>query len=140
MTRPVSALLPNADWPLTQPFWSATARHELRFPRCLNCGQHQWYPRVLCRVCRSADFSWDLVDPQGAVYTYTVVRRPMVKGSEGSVPFAVLQLNFDEAPGVTFVTNLADESQCDRLAIGARVGLTFHQVDDRLHMPFAVLA
>lgn len=139
MTRPVSALLPNIEWTLTQPFWAAAARHELRFPRCANCGQHQWYPRVLCRVCRSADFSWELVAPQGTVYTYTVVRRPMVKGSEGAVPFAVLQVNFDEAPGVTFVTNLADESQRDRLTIGAPVELAFQRVDNQLHMPFAVL-
>jgi hypothetical protein len=139
MTRPVSSLLPDPKWSVTRPFFEATAKEELRFPRCSNCGQFQWYPRILCRVCRSPEFTWERISPRGSVYTYTIVRRPMVRGAEGSVPFAVVQLRFDEAEGVILITNLADDDQLDRLAIDAPTSLVFHQVTQDVSLPYAVI-
>ena len=137
--QPVSTLVPDVTWAATAPFWEGTADGDLRFPRCVRCGLHQWYPRVLCRQCLSPDFTWEAVAPEGSVYTWTIVRRPFVEGSEVALPFAVVQLQFDAAPGVTFITNLADESQADRLAIGAPTTVTFQEIAPGLHAPYAVL-
>lgn len=139
MSRPVTALRPDKNWALTRSFWEGAALGELRFPRCERCGLHQWYPRVMCSACMSADFAWEAVAPDGQVYSYTVVRRPFIEGSEASLPFAVVLLQFDAAPGVTLITNLADEDQADRLAIGAASSVVFPDVGDGLHMPYAVL-
>lgn len=139
MSRPVSTLLPDVEWPVTREFWDGTAQGELRFPGCVDCGLHQWYPRVLCRSCMSDEFTWEKVDPEGTVYSYSVVHRPFVEGSEASLPFAVVLLQFDAAPGVTFITNLADETRSDRLAIGAKTSLLFHEVRPGLVVPYAVL-
>ena len=138
--RPISPLLPDPTWPVTKPFWAAAAVGEFRLPRCSSCHLHQWYPRVLCRSCLSSDFSWEPVDPAGAVYTYTIVHRAFIDGAEAAVPFSVVHLHFDAAPGVTFITNLADDRQIDRLAIGARSTLIFMDVGGGLHMPYAVLS
>lgn len=139
MSRPISPLLPRTDWSVAQPFWEGTARGEFRFPRCTDCGRYQWYPRVLCRVCMSPDFSWEPVAPHGSIYSFTVVRRPMLAGAEESVPFAVVLLHLDEAPGVTFITNLWDDSQIGQLAIGAATSIVFHEVTPEVCMPYAVI-
>ena len=139
MSRPVSSLLPDPQWSITLPFWEATAREELRFPRCSKCGQFQWYPRILCANCMSPEFSWDQVPPEGSIYTFTIVRRPFLKGVEASLPLAVVQLHFDAAPGVTFITNLHDDDQMDRLAIGASTTLEFEQVTAEMWMPYAAI-
>jgi uncharacterized OB-fold protein len=137
--RPVATMVPNPDWAVARGFWEATARGELRFPRCTSCGTFQWYPRARCRECRSSDFEWTLVAPHGTVFSYTIVRRPFLDGADRATPFAVLQVQFDEAPGVTLVTNLADESQADKVRIGAPISIEFHRINDRTWMPYATI-
>lgn len=88
----------------------------------------------------SADFRWEAVEPAGQVYSYTIVRRPFIEGSQASLPFAVVLLQFDAAPGVTLITNLADEDQADRLWIDAPSSVVFRNVGGGTHMPYAVLS
>ena len=38
--------LPTPD-PGTAPYWEGTRRHELRLPRCEDCGQVHFYPRTV---------------------------------------------------------------------------------------------
>lgn len=140
MTRPVTALLPDLEWPLMRPFWQACTAGELAFPRCRACGQHQWYPRVLCRRCRGGDHEWAPVAPEGRVYSWSIVHRPFLEGADKSLPFAVLQVQLAQAPGVTFVTNLLDEGQADGLDIDAPVRIEFEAVAADLRLPYAVLA
>jgi len=77
------------------------------------------------------EFTWDAIDPVGFVYSYTVVRRAFLPGSGPSVPFTVLQVQFHHAPGVTLLTNLADESEAPRVRVGSRVVMNFTEVEDR---------
>lgn len=87
----------------------------------------------------SLEFTWEPVAPTGTVFSFTIVRRAMVAGSESSVPFAVVLVSLDDAPGVTFITNLLDDEQTKHLAIGARVRLVFEDVEAGLRMPYAVI-
>lgn len=128
--RAVSELLPEVGWEPLAPFWSACAQHQLRFPRCIRCGRYQWYPRDFCAGCMGDEFTWTAIDPVGLIYSYTVVRRAFLPGSGPSVPFTVLQVQFDHAPGVTLLTNLADEGEAPRVRVGARVVVSFVEVDD----------
>lgn len=126
--RAISDLLPDVTWPPVAPFWAACARHELRFPRCRRCGRYQWYPRDLCGACLGDAFDWAEIPPTGTVYSYTVVRRAFLPGSDHRVPFTVLQVQFDAAPGVTLLTNLADEGDAPAIRVGTRVVIAFTEV------------
>ena len=128
--RAISELLPDVTWAPAAAFWSACAQNELRFPHCARCGRYQWYPRDFCAGCMGDEFDWAEIDPVGFVYSYTVVRRAFLPGSDVNVPFTVLQVQFDHAPGVTLLTNLADERQADGVRVGARVRVAFTEVDD----------
>ena len=135
----ISDLLPDADWPPVAPFWAACARHELRFPRCRQCGRFQWYPRELCAACLGDDFEWAAIHPVGTVYSYTVVRRAFLPGAEQTVPYTVLQVQFDGAAGVTLLTNLADESEASLIRVGSRVAVVFTETssgDRTMTMPY----
>jgi uncharacterized OB-fold protein len=128
--RAVSEVLPDANWSPVAPFWAACVEHQLRFPRCRRCGRHQWYPRELCGACLSDDFEWAEIAPFGTIYSYTVVRRPFLAGAEQSVPFTVLQVTFDDAPGVMLLTNLADEREAGLVQVGRRVAVAFTEVSN----------
>jgi uncharacterized OB-fold protein len=126
--RPISDLVPDVAWEPLAPFWSACANRELRFPRCVRCGRYQWYPRDFCAGCIGDEFNWATIDPVGHIYSYTVVRRPFLPGATSSVPFTVLQVQFDDAPGVTLLTNLADEGDAPGVHVGAPVDVSFIDV------------
>jgi uncharacterized protein len=139
MGAAISDLLPEADWPPLSAFWAACARHELRFPQCRQCGRFQWYPRELCAACLSDDFDWAAINPVGTVYSYTVVRRPFLPGAERTVPYTVLQVQFDDAAGVTLLTNLADEADAPLVRVGSHVAVAFTEVSNRdrtMTMPY----
>ncbi|CDO30870.1 Zn-ribbon domain-containing OB-fold protein [Mycolicibacterium porcinum] len=128
--RAISDLLPDVDWKPMREFWTACAHHELRFPQCVRCGRFQWYPRDFCGGCMGEEFCWAAIEPIGYVYSFTVVRRAFLPGSRDRVPFTVLQVQFDEAPGVTLLTNLAEENQASRVRVGAKVRVAFTEVGD----------
>jgi uncharacterized protein len=139
--RPISDLVPDVSWEPMAPFWSACAKRELRFPRCTRCGRYQWYPRDFCAGCMSDQFSWEAIDPVGSIYSYTVVRRPFLAGVTSNVPFTVLQVQFDHAPGVTLLTNLADERDAPGVHVGVPVEVSFTDVRGpangaRMTMPY----
>ena len=64
------------------------ARHRQRLAegvfeiqRCTGCGKHQFYPRVACRYCGSADLRWVTPSGSACVYSTTVVRRKAAEGT-----------------------------------------------------------
>jgi uncharacterized OB-fold protein len=82
--------------------------------RCLACGNHFFYPRVLCRHCGSDMVEWVTPSGGGTVYSTTVVRRKPQDG--GSHNVAIVEL--DEGPRMmTRVEGIAPES----VRIGSRV-------------------
>ena len=44
-----------APTPDSAPFWEAARRHELRLPRCRDCGEAFFYPRNVCPGCLSSN-------------------------------------------------------------------------------------
>jgi uncharacterized OB-fold protein len=129
-------VVPDASWPVSAPFWDAAKREVLSFPQCASCGRFEWYPIPMCKHCGAREWEWPEVDPTGTIYSFTVLRRAFLPGLEANVPFPVLQVRFDAAPGVTLVTGLADLGQRDLVQIGAPIRMRFVEVGD-VSVPFA---
>jgi uncharacterized OB-fold protein len=64
--------IPVDAW--TQPFWDATAREELRLPRCSACHAHRWPPGPFCPECRSQEVEWTPAG-EAVLYSFTIVRQ-----------------------------------------------------------------
>lgn len=118
--------LPIDQW--TQPFWDATARHELVVPRCADCETWRWPPTPFCPKCRSQEIEWLPAGPP-RLYSYAIVHRP------GPTPEDPLQLivpglvEFPEAGGMRFVAAIVD-SDIERIAIGAPLTVAWTPKDD----------
>ena len=63
------------------------ALNEGRFliQRCIDCGKHVFYPRVVCPHCGSASLAWIEPKGTGAVYSTTTVRRKPEAGGDYDV-------------------------------------------------------
>ena len=111
--RPTTRRIPAPGRNLeSKPFWDAAQEGKFLIKRCNACGEPHWYPRTICPFCHSSDTSWQESKGEGAIYTFSVMRR------NTPVPYAIGYVTLDE--GVSLLTNFID-CDFDALKIGQRV-------------------
>lgn len=126
-------VLPVAD-EMSAPYWQACARHELKLPRCSQCGRLSLPPDIVCPHCRSAEpgWTWQAVSGRGKIRTWTVVRHSFLQGFD--LPFVLADVELDDDPGVRMVGRLLDGPETD-LALGDRVEVAFEDIADGIAIP-----
>ncbi len=72
-------------------FRSALANNEIVLPRCEDCGQYHFFPRVLCPHCHGTSISWHPASGRGRVHTTTVVRQKPEQGGDYNVCIVELE-------------------------------------------------
>jgi hypothetical protein len=116
--------LPDPELAATRPFFEAAARGELRIPRCTACRRFQWYPAERCGACASDGLAWEELSGAGRVFSFAVLRRPLLREFAPLVPFATGIVTLAEDPALRLVTRFVD---CDpeRLRIDLPVRAVF---------------
>jgi uncharacterized protein len=119
---------------LTQPYWDACRRRELRLQRCRDCLTFVHFPGILCSQCGGARLDWERVSGKGRIHTFVVVHHATIPDFKMRVPYAVAWIELDESPSARVLSDLVD---CDasRVQIDQRVELVF---DDRSVSGFVV--
>ncbi len=123
MLAPFATLSPDAD---TREFWEFCRQRELRFQRCTACGRFRQPPLPGCPHCGSNMQEWVRVSGRGGVFSYTVVHHAAVPVIQDAVPYVVILVEFDDAPGARLVSNLIDAA-ADHLRIGLPVDLVWDE-------------
>jgi len=126
----VSAATPLPPKPVadrdTQPFWDAVAERRLVVQRCSKCGRWIWQPRPLCPTCHAADPVWTDVSGDARVVSWTVLHPPVLTVWHDKLPFVILLVELDDAPGVRMIGQLVDAAgdllQTDGTAQGIDFG------------------
>lgn len=95
---------PTSD---TEPFWAATAKHELHLPHCENCGRFFFYPRPRCRYCHSADIGWRQVSGRGRLASYVINYLPFAE-FESADPQVVAIVELEEGVNLASQIVIAD--------------------------------
>lgn len=119
---------PNA---MSEPFWAAARRHELRLQRCMECREIRYYPRPRCPNCQSGEYEWEKLSGQGSVYTYTVVHRPVARWFMDRVPLVCAIVELKE--GVRVLSDL-EEIEPERVDIGMAVEAFFEDVNEEISL------
>jgi len=117
---------PQPD-PATAPYWEAARAHRLVLPQCDACGEVHFYPRAICPHCGSNTFTWIEAGGEGAVFSFTTVKRAPSPAFESHVPYVVAIVALDEGPHL--MTNIVD-CDPDQVRISDRVRVTFLDVED----------
>jgi uncharacterized protein len=90
----------------------AAGRFEIQ--RCVGCGRHVFYPRVLCPYCGGERLDWVAPSGRGTVYSTTIVRRKPADGGDYNVCLV------DLAEGPRMLTRVVTVSP-DQVKIGMTV-------------------
>lgn len=117
--RRVLPRFPELD---TEPFWSATRDHDLRYQVCDACGAVVFYPRRHCTECTSLDLSWRSSKGAGTIYTFSVIRRSLHPSFMDLVPYVIAWVDVDEGFRLmTHIVGVDPDDPASGLAIDARV-------------------
>jgi len=114
---------------LTQPFWDAARKGELRIQRCDRCARYRFYPTAVCSACGSQDATWTRMSGRGSVFSWIVIRRAIEAAWNDAVPFTVAVVELDEQKGLLVPGTLTGVEPADVVA-GMPVEVWFEPVSD----------
>lgn len=127
----LASIAPDAT---TAPFWDACRRRELRLQRCSDCGVFRQPPSPGCPHCGSARFDWPLLSGRGTVFSYTIVHHAAVPPLAGEVPYNVVVVELDGAPGARLISNVLDAGPAD-VVVGMPVAVVWDEVRPDVVLP-----
>lgn len=122
--------------PETAPFWAATVAGRLSIQKCRACGEHIFYPRLVCTACMSDALDWVDCSGRGTVYAFTVVERAPGAFAD-MVPYVVALIDLQEGPRMMSwvrVDNVED------VHIGMPVSVIFDPLSETVALPVFVPA
>jgi uncharacterized OB-fold protein len=114
----------------TQPFWDATARHELVAAQCTDCGSFRLPPTPFCPCCQSQRITWTVLSGHGTVYSYTIVERAIFAGMDAHLPYVPAVIALEGAGGARLISNVVDVEVAD-LHVGMAVQVVWDDVSDQ---------
>lgn len=130
-TASIVAIGPDS-W--TQPFWDAANEHRLIVARCAQCGTYRMPPSPFCANCLSQDTEWVELSGRANLFTFTVVRHPVIPDLVDSVPYVIAVVSLSDADEVKLVTNIVD-CDPDTLEIGQAVEVVWDKATDDVTVP-----
>lgn len=129
--RPV----PNIHDPLTAPFWEAAARDQFVIRQCNNCKTYVHPPVFgVCIECQSDDYSFVPISGKGRIYSYATIYDQRIPAFDKLLPFSVVSVELDDAPGIIFQTNLW-ETPIDQVEFDAPVDVYFEEIAPGVKIP-----
>ena len=113
-------------------FWEAAGRGELVVEYCGGCARHLFPPRGYCPGCGGRELDEVALAGPGVVYSFTVNWNAWQAAME--VPFALVLVEFPEAPGVRLLGRL-QQADLDDLRIGQAVSIGFDDGPGGMRVP-----
>jgi len=107
--------------------------------QCSQCEKFQHAPEDICQSCQSFELHNFESQGQGKVESVAVVDHAIHPSLKDKVPYAIVAVSVDDAPGVLIVGNVIGKAP-DDIRIGDNVSVVFEEVDDersgeRLRIP-----
>jgi uncharacterized OB-fold protein len=102
---------------------------EITIQSCDACGALQHPPSDVCGSCQGMQLGWRACSGEGRIESVAVVHHPVHPAFKDRVPYAVVVVSLDDAPGINAVGNVLG---CDpsALTIGQKVSAVFEEITD----------
>jgi uncharacterized OB-fold protein len=102
---------------------------QLPLQSCARCTAVQFPPEDACRSCGSFELGTRTSRGAGRVESVAVVHHAIHPALRAHVPYAVVLVSLDDAPGVHLLGNVLNRAPAE-IAIGERVRVAFEEVRD----------
>jgi len=98
-------------------------------PKCNNCNELHFFPRVVCPHCGEFELEWQTVSGKGEVYSTTTIRRKPERGGNYNVCLVTLE----EGPRMMSRVEGVDS---ELVKIGDKVSASINNDDDEPYVIF----
>lgn len=115
--------------PTSRHFWDGALRSELVLQRCTTCTRFQYPPNVVCENCQSRQLRPTAVAGRGSLYALTVMHQAFLPVFVAEIPYVLVLVDIDEAPGVRMLSTLVDTDPAS-LSIGDTLEIVYDRRDD----------
>lgn len=117
-----------------KPFWEGTAKGELRFQICNDCGNKMFPARLYCTNCMSQNIGWSKASGKGKIYSYSIAYEypPARVAKFLSTPYTIALIDLED--GVRMMTNIIDCKPED-VKIGLDVEVKFVDIGEGVILP-----
>ena len=112
----------------TRPFWEGLREHRVRIQYSPSSDCWVFYPRSHAPLTLADDLEWRDIAGTGALYTYTIARRPTAAEFVGAEPQIIAVVELDEGPRLTTTLVNVDEAE---ITVGMRLQPVFDDVDEQ---------
>jgi uncharacterized protein len=119
---------------LTRPYWDAARVGRLDLQRCQACRTLFHPPLPFCDICDGRDLRFETVSGRGTIYTFTVIHANKMPAFEAATPYAVVEVELAEQPGLLITCNM-DGTALEDIRIGAAVEVAFVDIGDGMMLP-----
>jgi uncharacterized protein len=118
--------------PDTLAWWEGCRAHQLLVQRCLGCGEHQFYPRIMCAACNADTLELVPACGRASVSSYTIVRRPVSQAYAAETPYVIALLRLTEGP--TMMSNIVG-CEPEQVHVGMQVQVLFEDWSETISVP-----
>ncbi|VEG43611.1 putative nucleic-acid-binding protein containing a Zn-ribbon [Mycolicibacterium flavescens] len=112
---------------VTRFYWDAAAGGRMKLQRCRACSKMQYPPEICCVHCQAEELEIAEVTGRGAIYSYSVVDRPLHAGFVDALPYVVVLVELEDQPGLRILANLVDVPAGAALSCGLPVEVVFER-------------
>jgi uncharacterized OB-fold protein len=126
--------LPTPLTPEAKPYWDGLKEHKLMLPKCQDCGQAFFYPRILCPHCHSRNITWIQASGKGTLYSFEIVYQQLNRRFQVPTPYVLAMIELAEGPRM--MSNLINiEPDPKHIKCDMPVEVVYEQLTDAITIP-----
>jgi uncharacterized OB-fold protein len=116
----------------TARYWEGCRNHELLIQQCAECRLYQFYPRIICTGCMSAQVEWVQASGRGKVISFTIMHRAISHAYAIEAPYVIALIKLDEGP--TMMSNIV-QLDPENVVVGMTVEVVFEDWSENISIP-----
>ena len=126
--------LPQPITPEAKPYWDGLKERKLRLPKCQDCGQTFFYPRVLCPRCQSRRIGWTEASGKGRLHAFGIAHQAFNRAFKVAPPYVLALIELEEGPRM--MSNLINvQADPNVVKCDMPVEVVFTEVADGVTLP-----
>jgi len=90
--------LPTPMTPEAMPYWDGLKENKLMLPKCGDCNQAFFYPRIACPNCHSRNIGWIQASGKGKLYSFEIAHRALNPKFKIEPPYILAMIELEEGP------------------------------------------
>ena len=84
--------------PEAKPYWDGLNEGKLLLPKCDECDEPFFYPRIACPHCHSRNISWIQASGKGKLYSFQIAYRSLNPAFKIKPPYILAMVELEEGP------------------------------------------